>query len=100
MDLNYIFNCMNIIIYNNNYCMQYILSREYMCQFFPLQKTSSSTIELSNHLLQATTNSLRLLAGRGSTVYKPYEYNRQQATPSVWHLQKAFDKCLKKIISQ
>ena len=57
MDLNYIFNCMNIIIYNNNYCMQYILSREYMCWFFPLQKTSSSTIELSNHLLQATTNS-------------------------------------------
>ena len=37
--------------------MQYILSREYMCRFFPLQKTSSSTIELSNHLLQATTNS-------------------------------------------
>ena len=30
--------------------MKYILSKEYMCRFLPLQKTSSSTIELSNHL--------------------------------------------------
>ena len=43
--------------------MQYILSREYMCQFFPLQKTSSSTIELSNHLLQPTTNSFHFNLG-------------------------------------
>ena len=71
--------------------MQYILSREYMCPFLLLQKTSSSTIELSNHLLQATTNSLHFNLGRCSqggviykpTIYKPYEYNRQQATPSV-----------------
>ena len=46
--------------------MQYILSREYMCPFLLLQKTSSSTIELSNHLLQATTNSLHFNLGRCS----------------------------------
>ena len=90
--------------------MQYILSREYMCPFFPLQKiSSSSTIELSNHLLQATTDSLHFNLGhcvRGGVWLYIQTLWVQQATShslcltsaeSFWQMSEKDNKTIRKM---